>query len=74
MSEDVCVQGSTCTNKVLIHHRQHAQVTVYMAFTLCLEYTDVIGKQKQQKNKDEDGFPGVHHSTASSSTCTCGTD
>lgn len=44
---------------MLIHHRQHAQVTAYVTSTLCGKYTGVIGKQKQQQqNEDEGGFPG----------------
>lgn len=58
MSYDVCVQGSTCTDKVLIHHRQHAQVTVYMASTLCEKIYWCDRETERQQNKDKGGFPG----------------
>lgn len=54
-SDGVCVQGSTCTNKVLIHHRQHAQVTVYTAvFSRSKLYW--CEREKKQQNKDKGGF------------------
>lgn len=59
-SEDVCVQGRTCTNKVLIHHRPHAQVTVCIASTRCPKDTGVIEKQQVKMKM---ALRVIHHVT-----------